>query len=377
MSKETWIVEPHDSLIVRDGRPFNATAGSRAKSLDFPVPSTLIGSVRTQIGLANGGNWDGFDEKLIEQILQIEMSGALLAEIKDGGLLEFFAPAPADALLVKLEKEDENDAVKNNLFPLVPLKKDYLSNLPNDLHLLGIKEEVKGKPSSEVRFWKWKRFEKWLIEAKTTKVKNEDLGIGGLITDERTHVKIDYEKKANVKGDLFQTRGLEFTTKDDRRRLVLALQLSNSEGLKEGLFPLGGERRIVRWKKEDAEFPSCPREVIDGIKKSKACRLILLTPAYFESGFLSKKINAEIKAVAVNRSQVISGWDFKKRRPKPTRRLTPAGTVYFLKNIIDVEKFIEEIWLKNIGDCKQTKRDGFGLTVLGNWDGNTQHEIER
>jgi CRISPR-associated protein Cmr3 len=390
MSKETWLIEPHDSLIVRDGRPFNATAGSRAKSLDFPFPSTLIGSVRTRIGLAkNGDNWQKFDDDLIDEILKIEMFGALLAEIKNDGKLEFFAPTPADSLYLK--PEDESD---KNLFPLVPLSENYLSNLNDNLdmklRLLGIEKdkenpnkEVKGKPNSEVRFWNWKRFEVWLIEAKADKVTNEQLGISGLISDQRTHVKIDYERKSNIDGGLFQTRGLEFTTKD-RKRLALALQLSDSKGLDEGLFPLGGERRVVRWSKKVCEFPKCPQAVIDGIKKSGHCRLILMTPAYFEKGFLPKNINAEVKAVAVNRSQVISGWDFKGRFdkqknrfvpcPKPTRRLTPAGTVYFLEIKGDVDEFINKTWFENIGDCDQTKLDGFGLAVLGNWDGE-YHEI--
>jgi CRISPR-associated protein Cmr3 len=393
MSNETWLIEPHDSLIVRDGRPFNATAGSRAKSLDFPFPSTLIGSVRTRIGLENGGDWSGFSKELIDEILQIEMFGALLAEIKDDDSLEFFAPTPADSLYIK--PEDEAD---KNLFPLVPLSEKYFSNLNENLdvklRLLGIEKDkdnpnkdVKGKPNSEVKFWHWSKFEEWLIKSESQKIESEKLGIGGLISDQRTHVKIDYERKSNIDGGLFQTRGLEFTTKDDRKRLTLALQLSDSKDLNEGLFPLGGERRVVRWSKKDCEFPKCPQAVVDGIKKSDHCRLILLTPAYFEKGFLpdEDKLGAKVKAVAVNRSQVISGWDFKGRFdkqknrfipcPKPTRRLTPAGTVYFLEINGDVEKFIEQTWFKNIGDCKQTKLDGFGLAVLGNWDGNTENEI--
>jgi CRISPR-associated protein Cmr3 len=381
MNKETWLIEPHDSLIVRDGRPFNATTGSRAKSLDFPFPSTLIGSVRTRIGLENGGDWSGFSKELIDEILQIEMFGALLAEIKDDDSLEFFAPTPADSLYIK--PEDETD---KNLFPLVPLSENYFSNLNENLdvklRLLGIEKDkdnpnkdVKGKPNSEVKFWSWTQFEKWLIKAKSQKIESEKLGISGLISDQRTHVKIDYERKSNIDGGLFQTRGLEFAMKDKTskdlkfKQLGLALQLSDCKGLKEGLFPLGGERRVVRWSKKVCEFPKCPQEVIDGIKKSGHCRLILLTPAY--------KLGAEVKAVAVNRSQVISGWDFAKRKPKPTRRLTPPGTVYFLE-ITDkdkVEDFINQTWFKNIGDCDQTKLDGFGLAVLGNWDGNTEHEI--
>jgi CRISPR-associated protein Cmr3 len=390
MSKETWLIEPHDSLIVRDGRPFNATAGSRAKSLDFPFPSTLIGSVRTRIGLENAKNsWEKFDDDSIKELLEIEMFGALLAEIKDDGKLEFFAPTPADSLLVKLGKEDEDDEKKNNLFPLLPLKNEYSSNLPNDLHLLGIKETVKEKPSSEVKFWHWCKFESWLIGVETKNIKPEELGIGGLISDQRTHVKIDYERKSNIDGGLFQTRGLEFAMKDKAskdfkfKRLALALQVDYKKEfekkLESGLFPLGGERRVVRWSKKVREFPKCPQEVMKGIKTSGHCRLVLLTPAYFENGFLpdENKLCAKVKAVAVNRSQVISGWDFKLRKPKPTRRLTPAGTVYFLE-IEDkdkVEDFINQTWFKNIGDCKQTKLDGFGLAVLGNWDGNTEHEI--
>lgn len=379
MSKETWLIEPHDSLIVRDGRPFNTSAGSRAKSLDFPFPSTLIGSVRTRIGLVNNGNWQLFDTDLIEKVKRIEMSGALLVEIKPGGDPDFLAPAPADALYVRLDQEDEKNSEKNNLFPLVVLNGEgALSNLPDNLHLLGLKEDVRGKPISDVRFWKWAIFEQWLIEAKAKKTTNNKLGISGLIPDQRTHVKIDYERKSNIDGGLFQTRGLEFTTKN-QKRLALAIQVDYKQDLpnklEAGWFPLGGERRVVRWQSRDFAFPKCPKEIAEGIKKSGCCRLILLTPAYFENGFLPNNgfPNAEIKAVAVNRPQVVSGWDFENRKPKPTRRLTPAGSVYFLRIDGDIEKWIDATWFSNVGDCEQSVRDGFGLAALGNWDGNTEN----
>lgn len=403
MSKETWIIEPHDSLIVRDGRPFGATAGTRAKSLDFPFPSTLIGSIRTRIGLEDKekNSWNKFDEDSIKELLKIEMFGALLAEIEDDGNLNFYFPAPADSLYLK----PENEADKN-LFPLVPLSENYLSNLNDNLdiklRLLGIEKdnpnkEVKGKPNSEVKFWNWMQFEKWLIEAKSQKIESEKLGIGSLISDQRTHVRIfdeeekikgkdGYWRKANSDGGLFQTRGLEFTTKN-HKRLVLALQVvykkEFEKKLENGLFPLGGERRIVRWTQGNFDFEDRFAELkkkiaakIEQSKNKRYCRLILLTPAYFEKGFLpdENKLGATVKAVAVNRSQVISGWDFAKRKPKPTRRLTPAGTVYFLEINGEVEKFIKQTWFKNTGDCEQTKCDGFGLAVLGNWDGE-YHEI--
>jgi CRISPR-associated protein Cmr3 len=337
--------------------------------------------VRTRVGLANNGDWARFEQQLIEKIQQIEMVGALLTEIKPEGGPEFFAPTPADSLYVRLEPEMERNPEKNNLFPLVPLKKeDCLSNLPNDLHLLGVTEEVQGKPIGDVKFWNWKTFEQWLIEAKAQKVTTEQLGIGGLIPDRRTHVKIDYERKSNIEGGLFQTRGLEFTT-NDRKRLVLTFQVDYrvdlAKKLEPGWFPLGGERRIVRWEKRDFEFPKCPPGVVSRIKETECCRLILLTPAYFENGFLPKSgfPDADIKAVAVDRPIVVSGWDFEKRKPKPTRRLAPAGTVYFLKLTGNVEEWINNYWLNNVGDSQQSKRDGFGLAALGNWDGKIENEV--
>ena len=50
-----WIIEPHDPLIVRDGRPFGPNPGVQATSLTFPFPSTTTGGVRTRAGLNSYG----------------------------------------------------------------------------------------------------------------------------------------------------------------------------------------------------------------------------------------------------------------------------------------------------------------------------------
>ncbi len=83
------------------------------------------------------------------------------------------------------------------------------------------------------------------------------------------------------------------------------------------------------------------------------------------------------------RYQTISGWDYaavnadgKRGAPKPTRRLVPAGSVYFLNlENANVEKFIEEVWLKAVSDDEQSRKDGFGIALLGAWDG-TVKEME-
>ncbi|MEW6405859.1 MAG: type III-B CRISPR module-associated Cmr3 family protein, partial [Chloroflexota bacterium] len=56
-----------------------------------------------------------------------------------------------------------------------------------------------------------------------------------------------------------------------------------------------------------------------------------------------------------------------------TRRMSPAGSVYFLElngSEANISSFIEAVWMQNISDDEQDCRDGFGLAVLGTWDGN-------
>jgi CRISPR-associated protein Cmr3 len=71
----------------------------------------------------------------------------------------------------------------------------------------------------------------------------------------------------------------------------------------------------------------------------------------------------------------------RERRPKPTRRLAPAGSVFFVQlpgtdraDDAAIEAWIDAIWMQNIsddhpGDPERDRRDGFGLAVLGAWDG--------
>lgn len=403
MSKETWIIEPHDALIVRDGRPFGNTAGTRAKSLDFPFPSTTTGGARTRAGLGKiSGDLSKFDKNLGDEVLNIEVNGALLAEV-DGDKVNLLINAPADCLIVKPENEGEK-----NRFPLVPLENDssdFRSNLDDDLHLLGTTEKVKGKPQSEPRFWYWTEFENWLKNADEADVIDTDkLGHKGLTKEQRTHVRIldetkgdaRYKSKANSDGGLFQTRGLEFTTTKEKKQLssakklalVIEVERQNFDGnIEEGIAPLGGERRVVAWRKSKTKFATCPDEVRKRILEDTACRLILLTPAIFENGFMptwlktANGIAVTVEAIAVNRAQVISGWDFVKRKPKPTRRMCPAGTALFLKldqNATEtaVNNWVDAIWFhcvsddaKEAKDKAQDRKDGFGLAALGAWDG--------
>jgi CRISPR-associated protein Cmr3 len=389
-----YLIEPRDSLIVRDGKPFDSTPGSRANTLDFPFPSTIIGATRTRAGLDTSGE---FDKTKISSLLEHRLFGPLLVQLSAPGEVEdWLIPAPSDALMID----------RKQLYKLEPfeLKEGENSSLSNLLPV-GLEQDtnIKGKPEGMPAFWYWSHFKAWLIKAEDKSIKPDVLGLKNLPKDNRIHVSVQNETGTAKEGALFATSALSFTAslKSVEEKKVqlkntsrLALVIKTDATVNTGLASLGGERRLVSWQTPTKGLPSdtCPEEIIKAIKETKRCRIILLTPAYFEKGHaptwleqhcMQYSVTLELKAATVNRSQVVSGWDFANRRPKPTRRLAPAGSVFFYqldfgddkKDDKKIDTWIDSIWMKNISDdaketpADQNRRDGFGLAVLGTWEG--------
>jgi CRISPR-associated protein Cmr3 len=398
MNTETWLIEARDPLIVRDGRPFDNTPGARAASLAFPYPATTTGGVRTRAGIGSRGGWRDNDNTLSQSVRRIGVRGPLLAEVQGGEALRFLIPAPADALALNTDPVNTTSADRLQLVPLT-IPGDAATNLPEHLSLVGSKIHNPNKAHSKApRFWYWEEFENWLVNPSNDDkpITLTELGHNGPTGEQRTHVRIDHQSKSNDDGGLFQTRGLEFVRVEGdghsqiRHRLALVLSVTTPDEFDDkvtaGLAPLGGERRVVGWRRSASRLPECPPAVRAAIKKHRACRLVLLTPAYFEGGFeptwLSRAnngISADLKAIAVGRAQAISGWDFLLKKPKVTRRLTPAGTVLFLKlggegDEVKVDEWITRMWMQCVSDDPQDRLDGFGLAALGVWDG-TYHEV--
>lgn len=385
-----WILEPRDPIIFRDGRPFG-DPGARAASLSFPFPSTIAGGVRTRAGLDAQGN---FQKGKINEVKKIAVKGPFLVELAETGSIQnWLMPAPMDLVILN---SDSNDQTKGNIKKLVPIDmpEDSFTDLQTNLSLVGM---TKADPSKAhkfaPRFWYWKKLEEWLNNAQDKlDVNLSDLGHKGPSLDIRTHVSILNESQTAKEGALFQTQGLEFThQKQADKKLInltrLALAVQTEANLREGVAMLGGERRIVNWHKNNDSIPfaKCPDQIKKQILCTKACRVLLLTPGHFKNicqpEYLitpHKTLTAQIKAIRVERPQVISGWDFETNKPKATRRLAPAGTVFFLKfdekmtDEKELETWIDKIWLTAISDDEQSRLDSFGLAVLGTWSGENE-----
>ncbi len=383
-SMKTWRVVPHDPLIFRDGKPFTATPGARATSVPFPYPSTLAGAVRTLSGaLGNGGVFPKGDEAVIQRLLEYQVVGPFLLDMRRHDVL---FPAPQDALLVKLEPHDERRAKCVPLHPTTRFQ-HVQTNLPVGLQLVAPIEATKAKrhPNAPA-FWRWEHLLAWLRAPQADEVELDTLGIRALPVDYRTHVSIQHATGTAEEGALFQTAGLTFvhvpqeaTRPVLREAAELALVVQTDAPLRRILSSVGGERRLGAWESADTTLPNCPEDVRKAIHETERGRLILATPAHFTQGFRptwvcehSSGVKLRIVGAAVGRPVHVSGWDYKERKPKPTRRLVPAGSVYFFEieegDDAAIERFVEEVWLRPISDGEQERRDGFGVALLGTWN---------
>jgi CRISPR-associated protein Cmr3 len=323
-----------------------------------------------------------FRKEQIESLLAKKMLGPILVKLNtDGNIDQFLMPAPKDALFIKSDRVDE--AIRYDLKPLTFSQAEI--DLQN-LKICGPANQIKEKPHPKAPgYWYWEQYLEWLNKPKTSQVKLSDLGLPSLIQGSRTHVGINSSTQVAEEGALFQTSALEFDF--IRRRSGDSYDLASTQrfgiflatdaDFSGGVNHLGGEHRIVCWSEVDNPLPfgSCPEELKKQIKNDGHCRLLLLTAAYFEKGYLPTwldEFGVTVEAVITERYQGVSGWDYDKNKPKPTRRLVPAGSVYFLKLPPEEQaqdKFIEDVWFQTVSDDPQLRLDGFGLAILGSWDG--------
>jgi len=370
-------IVPRDPLLARDGKPFSsAIPGSRARSLPFATPQMVAGTVRTVYGFTRGLS---FRQNELQEVLQVAIKGPLPL-IRNGDEWEFLFPAPSDGLPVRGSKGGSIRMV-----PLVPRKPSQTErvNRGEDWQPLFPMEDdlTPEKPPAAPSWWPSHMFRSWLLGEKV-QWEEASAQFPAPAEDTRVHVMIDPETRTAKEGMLFSTQSLEFVWKGKGASLSQARELALWVGVVtphavslEGVHPIGGERRLALWQKGPEPWDMSD-ELLQMIRKSRGARVILLTPSYFQGGFAPKDqklYGASIRAAAIGRPLVVSGWDMAKGQPKPSRRLVPAGSVYFVEFPEDwgfdrKERWAKDIWWQCIADGDEHRRNGEGLAVVGVWE---------
>jgi CRISPR-associated protein Cmr3 len=388
-------VDARDPLVLRDGRPNDRRSESR--TLPFPYPSTFAGVVRTALGRRGGA----FDPTLIPALLQrVSVRGPLLLAGDD-----LLVPAPHDAVIVA----DADESLET--YPLVPLQPFDVarcSGVGVDRRPVGFAPgaSTRSKPlSPRVGFWHWSSFLHWLEDPRRLDDRaTRELLTGAVVSldrEERVHVALGSGSTA-LDGMLFVTEGLRsngslFDPRDRHEReadvargvyprmdrelsFVIDVTIEGEAlgGVTPGLRPAGGERRLTHWASTALALPSPPDWLVAHVAAGAETmvRVVLLTPAYLGSSLGPQALDrpgvAKVVAAKVDRPRTVSGWDFShdppRGRPKKSRRLADAGSVYWVAltgTAAERRRWLDDTWMRNLSDDPQFARDGFGLAVVG------------
>lgn len=397
----TWTLRPRDTLLLRDARPSSIGSGDLI-SIDFPWPSSLAGLLRTQIGSSRSGFFDL--DVLTAQ--SIALRGPLLVELDEHGGVPtgdafhhaLLVPAPRDCVwfpsasaglqrlrLQPIEPSQDHFGAQTDLddvevSPSRAVPRLLLGHPPPD--------SPSGKPVAGPAFWRWRDVETWLAAPVSEARVAPGFGHAALLRELRTHVSIDPQTQTARDERLFCTESLRFTQRASDSQVVdLALLFACDEHpadpetghqLRKGLVTFGGERRLSMLRPAGVSLPSLSEKLKAALiarhRTAPRClaRVLLLTPALFETGCMPLFIGDErvrVVAAAVPRAQIVSGWDFAQRAPKPNRRMAAAGSVYWveLPRDLEVGEWLHTVHMKCLPNqhAPQDPRDGFGLCAVG------------
>lgn len=364
MKTEYLSVTPRDPLIARDGRPFGAKSGNRMRSLDWFYPSVAAGALRTFVGKSLGG----FSPEIVKKLKNISIAGPL--PLKDG---ELYFPAPADFAC-------DNEGAVYCARPLAYASGEG-TDLPAGLIPLQIRDQF--KPASSPAFWSAKKMVQWLVSKEVPAgFSGTEAAIDAPPKETRVHLEMNDDRGVGEDGRLFETCGLDFSRKESATPLQMAVKADTGEAIPEGCDTLGGERRLVEWKKNgSAAAWSCPQQVLSALAGAATVRLCLATPAIFSDGWKpgwvdsagigtvpGTQVRLKLGGAAVQRWQPISGWSLEAPvGPKAVRRMAPSGSTYFFEVVGGDPAELGKQWLCSVCDGEQDRRDGFGLALWGVW----------
>lgn len=379
-----YLILPKAPLMFRDGRPFGAEAGI-AETLTFPRPSTVAGALRT----AWAESCDQFDYKSgKQQLLAKHVCGPLLAEIDEHGI-DVLLPTPADSVCLT----DKGEA---RIYRLKPGTIDCVTegtDLPHsELLPVFLQGGNNGKPEKNApAFWYLKQFTDWLVDDFIQPFATAGQGVTAPPVEIRSHVAIEPTTQTSKTGHLYQTTGIDFSerrlsqSRDDPQRgwkqTHYGLLSRFSDDIPETFRTIGGEARLGHIRKCEKLWPECPQELTNKLNATRTFRLILITPAIFDNGYLPGFVDPKtlegklgslelrLKAAAVPRWQAGTSWDMleggKGQGMRKVQRLAPAGSVYWFEVSQGNAGELSNYWLQSVSD--QRANDGYGLAVPGIW----------
>lgn len=370
-------IEPNDVLMFRDGKPFSGGDDHYARGAFPPPPSTFYGALRSKILSEKYPQYESFKDGKVPELVRKEIGtpsehGSLtlknffIARRIHGAIHPIF-PVPKDTVKIKGKAGNEVFLLK----PDESLNTKISSNFPcASLAPLWLKTE---NPIEEVNGF-------LSLQAMDTYLCGNVPGTNGIIKseylyrkDERVGIKKDRARKAAATGALYSVEYFSF--KED---IGFAVELDGIEKFPpEGLLRLGGDHRSAFYRESSISLPD-REKVKNKIKDTGRFKIVFLTPALFNNGWLPDWIDAgsgmgtlnnitlKLISAAVGKPVHIGGFDLVKKTPKDMKKAVSPGSVFYfqLKNG-SIDEVFDTFWLKSISTEKQN--EGFGITIIGGY----------
>ncbi len=352
----TLRITPFDTVFFRDGKPFMREEESWADGLFPPPPSVLLGALRSA-AIAQQLQQEPLNT-LIALSESISVAGTWL-HANDKQLF----PAPLD--LFKADK----DALPQSM----PLQKiEFESNIPSNLSHVFL-PEVNGKQEEASG--------KWIEKSTLTRYfqGNEPLehwyDLNALKTEElKTGIGRNDEKHTAQDGQLYRYQMQRTEILNPHSGLLDALdiivQFENlpKDFADNGMLQLGGERKAAAYTTEK-EWKLPPSSI-----NSRIFKLVLLTPGIFSGtegqAWWPEKILAQhglkLLAAATGKPWSTGGFDMVLKKPKPMRKVVPAGSVYVVEADpqTDLSKLVQALHGTSLCDQALDAKQGFGIALV-------------
>ena len=375
-------LQPNDTFFFRDGKPFTKGEQSVGHSIFPPLPSTVLGALRTAY-IAEFGNLPLFYSGGMQDMIgtreslcnAIQLRGVFLASSRQNRL-EMFFPVPLDLIYKKSDEQVENIP----LHLLSSTSKNFASNGAIDCPLTwSIPESIDSDADGLLSLGAIKRYFQGNID--------------NLLLTNRTRL-IEKESKTGI------ARSKDTLSSEDHMLYRIDMsRFRNSDGNygffvdyectkhlpQKGLLKLGGEGKSFVYEHNNFDVNQLSTHLASvkiTLQSTGRFKLYFATPTIFHQGWLPSwldsdtlsgkypipdklPISLKLITAAVGKPISIGGWNMAKGEPKPTYSAVPAGSVYHfeLLNRNRIDDLVDAFHYQNISD--ERSNEGFGLSLIG------------
>ena len=372
-------LEPNDTFFFRDGRPFTKGEQSEGHSIFPPLPSTVLGALRTAYIAEFGDLSDFYSGGMCKTIgtpkslgNAMRVRGVFLANSHNNGMEMFFS-VPLDLVFKKNNTQ---------LHLLTPCSKNFASNgIINDSLTWPTSESIESDADGLLQMGALRRYlqgndQSLRLTNRTTLIERES----------KTGIARDRHTLSSEEHMLYRIDMSRFKNRDGNYGFVVEYECPKKLPQK-GLLKLGGESKGFVYQRSNCNLDPLSENqhlitVKNAIQKTGRFKLYFATPTIFQNGWLpswldrnnlsgmypidnTSPISLKLITAAVGKPIPVGGWDMAKGKAKPTYRAVPAGSVYYfeLKDKNRINNLINAFHYQNISDKRS--KEGFGLAFIG------------